>query len=117
MAPTQDVLVERPADGTAVVVFTGEHDLASAPEVKDLLDSLLQKDDLVVADFSAAQFVDSSILGVVLETQARAVILGKVFRLQIHTTDIVRRAFEVSGVFSVVEHATTRDDALRREAK
>ena len=117
MAPTDDVLVERPADGTAVVVFSGEHDLASAPDVKELLDSLLQQDDLVVADFSSAQFVDSSILGVVLETQARALELGKVFRLQMHTTDIVRRAFEISGVVSAVEHVTTREEALRREKK
>lgn len=117
MAPTDDVLVERPADGTAVVVFSGEHDLASAPEVKELFDSLLRQDDLVVADFSSAQFVDSSILGVVLETQARAVVLGKVFRLQLHTTDIVRRAFEISGVFTAVEHVATRDEALMRDEK
>ena len=42
MAPTtlEDVLVERPADGTAVVVFSGEHDLAT-------------KSDLVVITFAA----------------------------------------------------------------
>jgi len=116
MAPRDDVLVERPVDGTAVVVFSGEHDLASAPEVRELLDfRLLQQDDLVVADFSSAQFVDSSILGVVLDTQARAAELGKVFRLQIQTTDIVRRAFEILGVFNVVEHVATRDEALMRD--
>jgi hypothetical protein len=27
-----------------------------------------------------------------------------VFRLQLRTTDIVRRAFELCGVFTVVEH-------------
>ena len=117
MAPTDDVLVDRSAAGTAVVVFSGEHDLASAPEVRELLDSLLQQDDLIVADFSSAQFVDSSILGVVFDTQARALELGKVFRLQLHTTDIVRRAFEISGVFAVVEHVATRDEALRRDEK
>ena len=117
MAPTEDVLVERPADGTAVVVFSGEHDLASATEVRELLDSLLVQDDLVVADFSTAQFVDSSILKVVLETHARADELGKVFRLQLHTADIVQRAFEMSAVLTVVEHAKTRDEALTREKK
>lgn len=116
MAPTE-VLVERPLDGTAVVVFSGEHDLASAREVRELLDSLLQQDDLLVADFSSAQFVDSSILGVVLDTQARANELGKVFRVQLRTTDIVRRAFDIAGVFTAVEHVTTRDEALRREKK
>lgn len=117
MAPIDDVLLERPTNGTAVVVFSGEHDLASAPEVRKLLDSLLQQDDLIVADFSSAQFVDSSILGVVLDTQARAVELGKVFRLQLHTTDIVQRAFEITGVFTAVEHVATRDEALRRDVK
>lgn len=115
MTATDDVVIERPADGTAVVVFSGEHDLASAPELRELFDSLLQQDDLVVADFSSAQFVDSSILGVVLETQARATELGKVFRLQLHTTDIVRRAFEILGVFNVVQHVGTRDEALMRD--
>ena len=115
MAPTHEVLVERPADGTAVVVFSGEHDLASAPEVRELFESLLKEDDLVVADFSEAEFVDSSILSVVLDTQARALELGKVFRLQMHTSVIVRRAFEMSGVFAAVEHVSTRDEALRRD--
>ena len=77
----------------AVVVFSGEHDLHSAPEVKELLDSLLRQDDLVVADFSSAQFVDSSILRVLLDILAQALELGKVF-LQLHTTDIVGPAFE-----------------------
>ena len=117
MGPTDEVLVERPADGTAVVVFSGEHDLASAPEVRELLESLLEQDDLVVADFSSAKFVDAAILGVVLETNVRAAVLGKAFRLQVHTTEIVRRAFELCGVFTAVEHVTTRDEAFRRETK
>ena len=115
MAPTEDVLVERPADGTAVVVFSGEHDRASVSEVGELFDSLLRQDDLIVADFSSAKFVDASVLGLVLDTQARAHELGKVFRLQLHTTDIVRRAFEIVGVPAVVEVVATRDEALIRE--
>lgn len=112
-----EVLVERPTDGTAVVVFSGEHDLASAREVRELFDSLLRQDDLVVADFSSAEFVDSSILGVLFEAQAQAQQSGKVFRLQLGTADIVRRAFEISGAFDVMEHVATRDDALRRDEK
>ena len=83
MAPTTDVLVERPADGTAIAVFSGEHDLASAPEVTEILNSLLKQNDLVVADFSSAEFVDSSILKAVLDTHAQAKEMGKVFRLQL----------------------------------
>ena len=116
VAPTlEDVLVERPAAGTAVVVFTGEHDVATKDEVQDLLDSLLCEDDLLVTDFSSASFVDSSMLGVLLDTNEQARSLGKTFRLQLGTADIVRRAFEISGVFAVIERVATREEALAQE--
>ncbi|HUP22682.1 MAG TPA: hypothetical protein VNB06_07050, partial [Thermoanaerobaculia bacterium] len=57
---------------------------------------------------------DSSILGVVLDTHAQAHELGKVFRLQLGTAAIVHRAFEICGVFSVVERVATREEALVR---
>ena len=115
MAPTlDDVQVERPAPGAAVVVFSGEHDLATRGEVRDLLGSLVLSDELIVADFSSAEFVDASILGVLVDTDRRARELGKTFRLQLHTAAIVRRAFEVCGLFEAIEHAKTREEALRR---
>lgn len=113
MAPTlDDVKVERPADGTAVVVFSGEHDLATKAEVGDLLGSLVRWDKLIVADFSSASFVDSSILGVLLDTNRLARELGKTFRLQLGTAAIVQRAFEICGVFAVIERVTTREEAI-----
>jgi anti-sigma B factor antagonist len=114
LAPTtlEDVRVERPADGTAVVVFSGEHDLLTKVEVRDLLDSLLWEGNLLVADFSSASFVDSSILGVLLDTNQHARELGKTFRLQLGTAAIVQRAFEICGVFEVIERVATREEAL-----
>ena len=116
MAPTlEDVLVERPAPGTAVVVFSGEHDMATKDEITDLLNSLVRWEKLIVADFSSASFVDSSMLGVLLATDEQARELGKTFRLQLGTADIVRRAFEITGVFGVIERVTTREEALAPE--
>jgi anti-anti-sigma factor len=113
LAPTlDDVVIERPANGTAVVVFSGEHDLATKDEVRDLLDSLLWEENLVVADFSSAAFVDSSLLGVLLDANERARELGKTFRLQLGTTAIVHRAFEICGVFVAIERVATREEAL-----
>ena len=113
MAPTlEDVRVERPAPGTTVVVFSGEHDLATSREVRDLLDSLVISDKLVVADFSSAGFVDASILHVLLDTNPRAQELGKTFRLQMNTAAIVRRAFEICDMLGTIEHAKTREEAL-----
>ena len=113
MATTlDDVQVERPAPGKAVVVFSGEHDLATRNDVSDLLGSLVSSDELIVADFSSAEFVDSTILGVLLDTNQRALELGKTFRLQLNTAAIVRRAFEICGLFEAMEHARTREAAL-----
>ena len=113
MAPTlDDVHVERPVDGAAVVVFSGEHDLATRDDVRNLLDSLVRWEKLIVADFSSASFVDSSILGIVLDTNQRARELGKVFRLQLGTAAIVHRAFEICGVFAVIERVASREEAL-----
>ena len=109
------VLVERPAEGTAVVVFTGEHDLSTAYRVRHLLASVIRRDDLIVADFSSATFIDSSIRRVLLDAHAQAHELGKVLRLQLGTADIVRRAFEISGVLAVIELFLTREDALVRD--
>jgi anti-sigma B factor antagonist len=113
LVPTlEDVQVEQPASGVSVVVFSGEHDIATRNEVRELLDSLVRWDGLVVADFSSASFVDSSILGVLLDTNERARELGKTFRLQLGTAAIVRRAFEICGLFEVIEHVPTREQAI-----
>ena len=113
MAPSlEDVQVERPADGTAVVVFSGEHDLATEHEVREILHSLVRWEKLIVADFSSASFVDSSMLQVILATNQKAQEQGKVFRLQLGTAAIVHRAFEICGVFAAIERVTTREEAL-----
>lgn len=115
LVPTlEDVQVEWPTPDTAVVVFSGDHDLSTKDEVRDLLGSVVASDDLVIADFSSADFVDSSILGVLLDANEQALELGKVFLLQLGTADIVRRAFEICGLFEVVEHVATREEALAR---
>lgn len=76
VATLEDVRVEQPTPDTAVVVFSGDHDLSTKDEVRDLLGSLVASDDLVIADFSSAAFVDSSILGVLLDANEQALGLG-----------------------------------------
>jgi anti-anti-sigma factor len=113
LAPTlDDVVVERPALGAAVAVFSGEHDLATKRQVRELLTSLVYDNELVMADFSEAQFVDSSILGVLMAMKGEADERGHTLRLQLNTADIVRRAFEISGFLTIVEVAATREAAL-----
>ena len=57
-------------------------------------------------------FVDSSFLRNVLVADRRAKEKDRVFRLQMDTAPIVRRAFEVSGVLERLTVVHNRDDAL-----
>jgi anti-anti-sigma factor len=118
MRETDDIRIERPTAGTAVVVFEGEHDLSGRAELEDLLASLVGKSRLVVADLSEAEFVDSTIINLLVQAKREAEVRGCVFRLQMGTHAIVRRVFEVTGVLDVLDCAPTREDALRiTEAK
>ena len=86
--------------------------MATKRQVHELLTSLVDENKLVVADFSEAQFVDSSILGVLMAMKGEADARGHTVRLQLNTADIVRRAFEISGLLTMFEVAATREGAL-----
>ena len=108
----QDVELQQPQEGTAVAVFRGEHDIADVPDVETMLDSLIQENELVVVDFSEAEFVDSSMLIVLLKLAKAARERGRAFRLQLGTAPIVEKAFELSGVSDTLDCFPTRDEAL-----
>jgi anti-anti-sigma factor len=109
------VLVVYPSPGTAVVRFTGEHDLVAREDLRALLDSLVEQNDLVVADFSDATFVDSTTMHALLDADTAARVRGRTFRLQLGTAAIVRRAFELSGILRRLDCVHSREEALGRE--
>ena len=74
---TPDLEVLQPRAGAAVVVLTGEHDLATKSSLSTLLGSLLDTHDLVVADLSQVLFIDSSTLGVLVSASRTAHDAGK----------------------------------------
>ena len=113
----EDVVVESPEEAIAVVCFTGEHDLTTSASVSELLDNLLREKALVVADFSNAQFVDSSTLRVLIGAHRSAREYGTTFRLQVGTEAIVRRAFEISGILEQIGWAPSREEALTGSAE
>jgi anti-sigma B factor antagonist len=106
------VHVERPTVGTAVVTFTGEHDLATRDDLTALLDRLVEENDLVVADFSEALFVDSTTMYVLVNADAAARARGRKLRLQLGTAAIVRTAFELSGLTKALDCVHSREEAL-----
>jgi anti-anti-sigma factor len=108
----ENVQVERPSGSTAVVTFTGEHDLLARDALSALFNSLIEDNDLVVADFSQATFVDSATIHVLLNSDLAARQRGRILRLQLGTTSIVEAAFEVSGVLKRLDWVRTREEAL-----
>ena len=106
--------VERPEPGAAVVVLLGEHDLATAHDLRRLLDGLREEKVGVVVDLSEAQFVDSSILHQLVAAHQEATKLGTGFVLQLGTTSIVRRVVEISGLNKLLPCADDRADAVRK---
>jgi anti-anti-sigma factor len=112
VAALEGVTVASPQAGVVVVSMTDEHDLVSRIEVSALLHALIRQNDLVIADFSDALFVDSSILKVVIEAHKLALERGSRLCLQLGDDSAVRRTFEISGVLEELSWASSRAEAL-----
>lgn len=105
--------VTYPQPGAAVVELNGEYDIANVDELHECLEELVTSQELLVVDVSKSTFIDSRAIHALLQANAIAAERGTVFRLQLHTEWIVRRALEITGVFDLVEVASTREDALK----
>ncbi len=112
MSCSKDIVVLHPRTGVAVAEFTSEHDVSSKQAVRELLGRLVDEHELVVADISEAEFIDSSIISCLLSADKQSRIHGKRFRLQLGTAPIVRRAIEITGALEILDHASTREEAL-----
>jgi hypothetical protein len=61
------IVLDESADDVVVVLVEGEHDIYTAPTLRERLDEALERGGGVVVDLTAATFVDSSVLGALLE--------------------------------------------------
>jgi anti-anti-sigma factor len=109
-----DVRIEHPRPGAAVVVLTGEHDVSTSPRLESLLASLLGVHDLVVVDLSEVEFLDSSAINSLLDAKQAASEQRHpcAFRVQVGTEAIVHRILEITGVLELLDCAPTRELAL-----
>lgn len=96
------------SDGVAVVSLVGEHDLTTAQAFRDCIEAALSEGGGLVVSLSAAEFIDSSIIGVVLDAQRRAEEAGVGFATVLEGgASPVRRVLEVTGLDSNLPvHAT-----------
>ena len=108
----ESVEVTYPRPRTCVIALHGEYDTGTAEQMEELFDDVLAVNDLVVVDIGGADFIDSSFLRNLLVADQRATEQQKLFRLQMGTAQIVRRALEVSGVLERLTVVDNREDAI-----
>jgi anti-sigma B factor antagonist len=104
--------VRSPQPHAALVVLGGEHDLYSADELQHTCDQSLVACDHLIVDLSAAEFIDSTIIGVLLKTREKAAGLDRRFSVVLGTAPIVERILEVTGVVPLLNVVPTVERAL-----
>jgi anti-sigma B factor antagonist len=110
---TGELALKRTESGMALLMLSGEHDLSTAPELRRQLDELLEEGMPTVVDLSPATFIDSSILGVILDGRRRAADSGVGFAvLQSDGADAVDRVLEVTGLRTELPVHAGRDAAV-----
>jgi len=104
---------ERTDDGVAIITVAGELDLYTAPRLKENLLAALEDEVLkVVIDMSGVHFIDSSALGVLIGGVKR--IKPKGGRIVLVSIDEnVNWIFQITGLNSVFDIFSSREDALR----
>ena len=96
-----------------IVSIKGELDHHSAEEVRSKIDDRLDRDGLnkLIMDFSGVSFMDSSGIGVVI---------GRYKKLKLKNgsmciaaaTDLVKRIFELSGLFKIIKLYDSVEEAV-----
>jgi stage II sporulation protein AA (anti-sigma F factor antagonist) len=103
-----------PESDVALVVLAGEQDLGSAPVIEAAVGDALGRCSHLVIDLSAVQFVDSSIISLLVQTRREAADRGCDFNLVLQGAPSIERTFEICGVLQELNCVTTRDDAMAR---
>jgi anti-sigma B factor antagonist len=100
--------------GLTVLTISGEHDLSTAPELRRSLERLINGGDPIVVDLSAATFVDSSVLGVILDARRRADEAGLGFAVahEKNGNEAVARVLDVTGLRSQLPVHPAREEAV-----
>ena len=110
---TVRIEVEPLEDAASVVSLFGEHDIQTAPELRRRLQEAGVRGPVIV-DLERAEFIDSSILGVLVNAARDAAASSRGFSLCVPegTAASVRRVLEVTGIDGALPVATSRERAL-----
>ena len=108
------IALDDSAGDVVVVVVEGEHDIYTAPTLRERLDEALGRGGGVVVDLTAATFVDSSILGALLDARRRAQESQQGFVVSVgaEVEPGVQRILDITGLVPVLPVINGRDAAI-----
>lgn len=108
--------MDGPDSGFNVIQLRGEADAYSAPRIRSDLANALGTSAPLVVDLSQATFVDSTIVGVLLEGLAQYEKLERplVLLLPDESAPDVHRLFELTGLTSLLPVVRSWDEAATR---
>jgi anti-sigma B factor antagonist len=108
------IVLDDAAGDVIVVAIEGEHDIYTAPALRERLDEALEHGGGVVVDLTRATFVDSSVLGALLDARRRALEAGQGFVVCVGDTVEagVRRILDITGLVPVLPVIEGRDAAI-----
>ena len=108
--------VDRPKPHVALVVLGGEHDLNSAPLVKQATEEALLTSSHLIVDISPVRFIDSSIINLLINLKKDADERDCRFNLVLGSEPGVERALEICGVLPALNRVKNVDTALEEPA-
>ena len=108
------IVLDDAAGDVVVVVVEGEHDIYTAPTLRERLDEALERRGGVVVDLTKATFVDSSVLGALLDARRRAhdATQGFVVCVGDAVEPGVRRILDITGLVPVLPVVEGREEAV-----
>ena len=108
------IVLDDVAEDVVVVVVEGEHDIYTAPTLRERLDEAIARGAGVVVDLTGATFVDSSVLGALLDARRRALDgeQGFVVCVGDDVEPGVQRILDITGLVPVLPVVNGRDAAI-----
>jgi anti-sigma B factor antagonist len=112
-----EIDVERGTRGVSVISISGEHDLSTAPDLRSRLATAIADGESVVIDLSQAEFIDSSILGALLDARREAHAGGLGFAVALSNgARPVARVLDVTGLSTTLPVHSNRTAAIEDAA-
>jgi anti-sigma B factor antagonist len=108
------IVLDDAAGDVVVVVVEGEHDIYTAPTLRERLEEAIARGGGIVVDLTGATFVDSSVLGALLAARRRALEADQGFVVCVGASvePGVQRILDITGLTPVLPVVSERAAAI-----